>query len=159
MLSTRIVYSLIKTWALKILLFEPHSIPLRLQFLQVLLISSFTFAISKSIASHRCRLKIKIKKKKWITDFLSKKRKKIKNVYWPITVKMTTSRKWISFLIKHQLLEPEIVSASVLKCFYCWSIIIFWALGCWNRKINWDYNFWELSFSRAFSSEAFFSNS
>ena len=99
------------------------------------------------------------KKKKWIRDFLSKIRKKIKNVYWPITVKMTTSTKWISFLIKHQLLEPEIVSASVLKCFYCWSIIIFWTLGCWNKKINWDHNFWELSFSRAFSSEAFLSNS
>ena len=156
MLCTLVVYSLIKTWTLKIRLFEPHTILLLLQFLQVLLISSFTFAISTSIASHRCRSK---KKKKWIRDFLSKIRKKIKNVYWPITVKMTTSTKWISFLIKHQLLEPEIVSASVLKCFYCWSIIIFWTLGCWNKKINWDHNFWELSFSRAFSSEAFLSNS
>ena len=133
MLCTRIVYSLIKTWTLKILLFEPHSIPLLLQFLQVLLISSFTFAISTSIIDfffYFCNLykycgpSLPITNK-WIRDFLSKKRKKTKNVYWPITVKMTTLTKWISFLIKH-LLEPEIVFASVLKSFYCWSTIIFW---------------------------------
>ena len=58
MLCTVVVYSLIKTWTLKIHLFEPHAILLLLQFLQVLLISSFAFAISASIAAHRCQSKI-----------------------------------------------------------------------------------------------------
>ena len=46
---TVVVYSLIKAWALKVRLFEPLTILLLLPFLQVLLISCFTFAISLSI--------------------------------------------------------------------------------------------------------------
>ena len=129
---------------------------LLLQFLQVLLISSFTFAISTSIIDfffYFCNFykyywflllllqflqvlrPIAADKSNKINEqgiFYLKKERKLYIVYWPITVKMTTLTKWISFLIKH-LLEPEIVFASVLKCFYCWLTIIFWILNC-----NWD---------------------
>ena len=69
MLCKLIVYSLIKTWTLKTRLFEPHAILLLLQFLQVL----------PPITADQKWKKIN----KWIRDFLSRKRKKIKNVYWP----------------------------------------------------------------------------
>ena len=69
MLCKLIVYSLIKTWTLKTRLFEPHAILLLLQFLQVL----------RPITADQKWKKIN----KWVRDFLSRKRKKIKNVYWP----------------------------------------------------------------------------
>ena len=58
----------------------------------------------------------------------------------------------------HQLLEPEIVFISVLK----WLIAeqqLYFGSKVVEIKINWNYNFWEPSFSNAFSSESVLLNS